>query len=107
MITLFIRIELPCSSVRRRPQNRAYGVAVFEGSHIRYNIATREATVSCSTTFFEKWNTFFMTLPHALLWQYGASPEVRSEYILRKKFHCAYHLIIPFKGVGRMEIASR
>ena len=61
MIALFIGIELPCSSVRRLPQSTAYRVAVFEGSPIRYNIATHEATVSCSTTFFAKWNTFFMT----------------------------------------------
>ena len=27
--------------------------------------------------------------------------------ILRKKLHCAYHMIIPFIGLWRMEIASR
>ena len=80
MIALFIRIELPCSSVHRLPQNRAYGVAVFEGSPIRYDIATREATVSCSTTFLEKWNTFFMTAsrPVVALWSKPVRPRGRS-----------------------------
>ena len=36
---LFVRIELLYSSIRRLPPNRAYGVAVSEGSPIRYNIA--------------------------------------------------------------------
>ena len=36
-IALFIRIELSCSSICRLPPNRANGVAVFEGSPIRYN----------------------------------------------------------------------
>ena len=32
MITLIVRIELLCSSIRRLPPNRANGVAIFEGS---------------------------------------------------------------------------
>ena len=44
----------------RLPPNKAYGGAVFKGSPIPYNIATREATVSCSTTFSGKWFTFFL-----------------------------------------------
>ena len=36
-IALFVRIELLCSCIRRLPPNRANGVAVFEGSPIRYN----------------------------------------------------------------------
>ena len=37
MIALFVRRELLFSSLRRFPQNRGNGVAVFEGSPIRYN----------------------------------------------------------------------
>ena len=33
--TLFIGIELRCSSVRTLPPNKTYGVAVFKGSPIR------------------------------------------------------------------------
>ena len=40
MIALFVQIELLCSSVRRLPPNKAKGVAVVEGSPIRYNSAT-------------------------------------------------------------------
>ena len=36
---LFVQIELLSSSVRRFPPNGANGVAVFEGSPIRYNTA--------------------------------------------------------------------
>ena len=36
-IALVVCIELLCSSIRRLPPNRADGVAVFEGSPIRYN----------------------------------------------------------------------
>ena len=39
MIALFERIEL--SFIRRFPPNRANGVAVFEGSPIRYNKVKR------------------------------------------------------------------
>ena len=39
MIALFVQIELLCSVIRRLSPNRANGVAVFEGSPIRYNIA--------------------------------------------------------------------
>ena len=39
MIALFVRIELLRSSFLRFPPNRANGVAVFEGSPIRYNKA--------------------------------------------------------------------
>ena len=39
MIALFVRIELLlCSSIGRLPPNRANGVAVFEGSPIRYTV---------------------------------------------------------------------
>ena len=39
MIALFVRKLLMCSFIRRLPPNRANGVAVFEGSPIRYNNA--------------------------------------------------------------------
>ena len=39
MIALFVERELLVSSFRRFPQNRGNGVAVFEGSPIRYNNA--------------------------------------------------------------------
>ena len=39
MTALFVRRELLFSSSRRFPQNRGNGVAVFEGSPIRYNNA--------------------------------------------------------------------
>ena len=39
IITLFVRRELLFSSFRRFAQNRGNGVAVFEGSPIRYNNA--------------------------------------------------------------------
>ena len=70
MIALFILIELLCSSVRRLPPNSAYGVAVFEGSPIRYNIATREATVSCSTLFCD-----FASGPVVALWSKSVRPR--------------------------------
>lgn len=54
MIALFVLIELLCSSNRRLSPNRAYGIPVFEGSPIHYNIAAEEATVSCSSTFLCK-----------------------------------------------------
>ena len=38
-IALFVQIALLCSSVCRLPSNSANGVAVFEGSQIRYNNA--------------------------------------------------------------------
>ena len=38
MIVLVVRIEFLYSSVCRLPSNRANGVAVLEGSPIRYNI---------------------------------------------------------------------
>ena len=37
-IALFARIELLCSSVQRLPPDLANGVAVFEGSPVRYNM---------------------------------------------------------------------
>ena len=37
----FVRVELLCISICRISPNRAKGVAVFEGSPIRYNIALR------------------------------------------------------------------
>ena len=71
MIELFIPKELPCTSVHRLPPKRAYRLAVFEGSPIRYNIARREATVSCSTTFFcevEHIFYYFASRPVVALW---------------------------------------
>ena len=38
-IALFVQIALLCSSVCRLPSNSANGVAVFEGSPMRYNNA--------------------------------------------------------------------
>ena len=37
MMALVVRIELLCRSIRLLSPNRANGVAVFEGSPIRYN----------------------------------------------------------------------
>ena len=47
MIALFVRIELLCRSIRRLPPNKAYGVAIFEGSPIRYNKAIYTILFSC------------------------------------------------------------
>ena len=43
-MTLFVRIELLCSSIRKLLPNRTNVVAVFEGSPIRYNKVLREPT---------------------------------------------------------------
>ena len=42
--TVVLRIELLCSCIRNLPPNRANGVAVFEGSPIRYN----RAPIACA-----------------------------------------------------------
>ena len=73
------------------------GVAVFKGSPIRYNIATREATVSCSTTFFVKWYTFFfITLLHTLLWHYATKGALNTLNLNLKNFASLSWMKSPF-----------